>query len=104
MVLLAVAGILFLREFLDQRVKQPSDIAGIGGARLEAVASFGKTRPVVQTPGPEEKNRRTVTEVSGFVKGHPTLLNGKYAEVIMRGYLAGGEAGGEGEATAPAAP
>ncbi len=77
---------------------------GIGNARLEAVASFGKTRPVVQTPGPEERNRRTVTEVSGFVKGHPTLLNGKYAEVIMRGYLASGATGGEGEAPAPTAP
>ena len=37
LVLLVVAGILFLREFLDQRVKQPSDIAGIGGARLLGV-------------------------------------------------------------------
>jgi peptidoglycan-associated lipoprotein len=79
---------------------------GIGNARLEAVASFGKTRPVVQTPGPEEKNRRTVTEVSGFVKGHPALLNGKYAAIIWRDYVIGAQqaAGGEGEAAAPAAP
>jgi hypothetical protein len=70
------------------------------------VASFGKTRPVVQTPGPEEKNRRTVTEVSGFVKGHPALLNGKYAAIIWRDYVIGAQqaAGGEGEAAAPAAP
>ena len=60
---------------------------GISTARLEAVASFGKTRPVVQTPGPEERNRRTVTEVTGFVKGSSTLLNGKYAEVIFREYV-----------------
>ena len=60
---------------------------GISRNRLEAMASFGETRPVVQTPGPEEQNRRTVTEVSGFVKNHPTLLNGKYAEVIHREYL-----------------
>jgi len=60
---------------------------GISRNRLEAMSSFGETRPVVQTPGPEEQNRRTVTEVSGFVKSHPTLLNGKYAEVIHREYL-----------------
>lgn len=62
---------------------------GISRSRLEAVVSFGKTRPVIQTSGPEERNRRTVTEVSGFVKGHPALLNGKYAEVIFREYVAG---------------
>lgn len=59
---------------------------GIGGARLEAVASFGKTRPVVQTNGPEERNRRTVTEVSGFVENHPLVLNGKYAAIVWRTY------------------
>jgi len=62
---------------------------GISTSRLEAVASFGKTRPVVQTTAPEERNRRTVTEVTGFVKGHPMLLNGKYAEVIFREYVEG---------------
>ena len=64
---------------------------GINGARLEAVVSFGKTRPVVQTAGPEERNRRTVTEVSGFVKGHPALLNGKYAAIIFRDYITNAE-------------
>ena len=62
---------------------------GIGGSRLEAVASFGKTRPVIQTSGPEQRNRRTVTEVSGFVKGNPMVLNGKYAAIIWRSYVAG---------------
>ena len=60
---------------------------GIGGSRLEAVASFGKTRPVIQPSGPEQRNRRTVTEVSGFTKGSATLLNGKYAAVIFREYV-----------------
>ena len=64
---------------------------GINGARLEAVVSYGKTRPVIQTQGPEERNRRTVTEVSGFVKGHPTLLNGKYAQIIFRDYVQSAE-------------
>ncbi|MBE0552480.1 MAG: OmpA family protein [Rhodobacteraceae bacterium] len=60
---------------------------GIGSARLEAVVSYGKTRPVIQTPGPEQRNRRTVTEVVGFMKNHPMVLNGKYAEIIMREYV-----------------
>jgi peptidoglycan-associated lipoprotein len=60
---------------------------GISRSRLEAIASYGETRPVVQTAAPEIRNRRTVTEVSGFVKNHPALLNGKYAAVIHREYL-----------------
>ena len=59
---------------------------GVSRARLEAVVSFGKTRPIIQTSQPEQRNRRTVTEVSGFVKGHPMVLNGKYAEIIWRTY------------------
>jgi peptidoglycan-associated lipoprotein len=60
---------------------------GIGRARLEAVVSYGETRPVVNTQDRERRNRRTVTEVSGFVQDHPLILNGKYAEVIWRGYV-----------------
>lgn len=60
---------------------------GISLARLEAVASFGETQPVVQTQSPEQRNRRTVTEVIGFVKGQGRGLNGKYAEVIFREYV-----------------
>ena len=32
-------------------------------------------------------HRRTVTEVSGFVKNNPLILNGKYAQVIFREYV-----------------
>lgn len=60
---------------------------GISTTRLEAVVSYGKTQPVIQTPGPEERNRRTVTEVSGFVNDSEMLLNGKYAAIIMREYI-----------------
>lgn len=60
---------------------------GISRDRLEAVASFGETRPVVATQDRELRNRRTVTEVSGFVENHPMVLNGKYAEVIFREYV-----------------
>lgn len=60
---------------------------GIGTARLEAVVSHGKTQPVIATPGPEQANRRTVTEVTGFVKGNPTVMNGKYAAIVWRSYV-----------------
>ncbi len=65
---------------------------GISRSRLEAVASFGETRPVIQTNGQERRNRRTVTEVSGFVDSHPSVLDGQYAEIIHRGYVASGTA------------
>jgi peptidoglycan-associated lipoprotein len=60
---------------------------GISRSRLEAVVSYGKTRPIVQTDQPEMRNRRTVTEVSGFVDNHPLVLNGKYAQIIWREYV-----------------
>ena len=61
---------------------------GISRSRLEAVVSFGETQPLVVTQGRERRNRRTVTEVSGFVKRHPTVLDGKYAQIIYRDYIA----------------
>jgi peptidoglycan-associated lipoprotein len=60
---------------------------GVSRSRLEAVVSYGKTRPIVQTTEPEMRNRRTVTEVSGFVESHPLVLNGKYAAIIWREYV-----------------
>lgn len=60
---------------------------GISRSRLEALVSFGETRPVVQTTSPEERNRRTVTEVSGWVQARQGGLNGKYVEVIYREYV-----------------
>ncbi|WP_019954759.1 OmpA family protein [Yoonia vestfoldensis] len=60
---------------------------GISRDRLEAVVSFGQTQPLIQTPEPERRNRRTVTEVSGFVETSPMLLNGKYAAVVFREYV-----------------
>ncbi len=61
---------------------------GISGSRLQALVSYGKTRPVIHTDAPEERNRRTVTEVSGFARKYAGLLNGKYAEIIFRSYVA----------------
>lgn len=60
---------------------------GISRSRLQAVVSLGETQPLVVTEERELRNRRTVTEVSGLVKKHPALLNGKYAEVIFREYI-----------------
>lgn len=61
---------------------------GISRSRLEAVVSYGETQPLIYTQDRERRNRRTVTEVSGFVGRHPTVLNGKYAAIIHREYIA----------------
>lgn len=61
---------------------------GIDRSRLDAVVSRGQTQPLVVTEGRERRNRRTVTEVSGFVGSHPSVLNGRYAEIIFRDYVA----------------
>ncbi|MDF0599797.1 OmpA family protein [Psychromarinibacter sp. C21-152] len=76
---------------------------GIHRGRLEAVVSYGETQPIIYTEQPEMRNRRAVTEVSGFVQNHPLVLNGKYADVIFREYVesateqsSSDEGGGEG--------
>ncbi len=60
---------------------------GISRSRLEAVVSYGETQPLVVTDGRERRNRRTVTEVSGFLGRNPTVMDGKYAEIIYREYV-----------------
>lgn len=60
---------------------------GIGRDRLEAMVSYGDTQPLIVTEGRERRNRRTVTEVIGFVQSHPMVLNGRYAQIIMRDYV-----------------
>lgn len=60
---------------------------GISRSRLEAVVSFGERQPLIVTEGKERRNRRTVTEVSGFVQNHPTVMQGKYAEIVYRDYV-----------------
>ncbi len=61
---------------------------GIGRDRLEALVSFGETQPLIVTQGRERRNRRTVTEVSGFVQSHPMVMDGRYAEVVYRETIA----------------
>lgn len=82
---------------------------GISRSRLEALVSYGETQPVIPTPGPEQQNRRTVTEVSGFVQRHKNILDGKYAEVIYREYITSAKpapvvVAGQQAAAAAAAP
>lgn len=52
---------------------------GIPRKQLEAVVSFGETQPLIVSEGRERRNRRTVTEVSGFLSGEPVIIDGKYA-------------------------
>lgn len=73
---------------------------GIERSRLEAVVSRGETQPLIVTEGRERANRRTVTEVSGFVQSHPSVLDGKYAQIVYRDYVASAASSTSG----PAAP
>jgi outer membrane protein OmpA-like peptidoglycan-associated protein len=60
---------------------------GIERSRLEAVISEGETQPLVATQERERKNRRTVTEVSGFVESDPLIIDSRYADIIHREYI-----------------
>ncbi|QFT64152.1 OmpA family protein [Roseivivax sp. THAF30] len=60
---------------------------GVNLGRLEAVVSYGETQPLIVTQGRERRNRRTVTEVSGFVQSHQNVLDGKYAQIVYREYV-----------------
>lgn len=60
---------------------------GVSRSRLEAVVSNGETQPLIQTQDRERQNRRAVTEVSGFLQNHPTVMNGQYALIIQRAYI-----------------
>ena len=69
---------------------------GVRKGQVEAVASFGETRPLVNTQEPERLNRRTVTEVFGLdrrVTSH--LFDGKKSvETYNSGSPATGYIGG----------
>lgn len=60
---------------------------GIGRGRLEALVSRGQREPVIATQAPERQNRRAVTQVSGFVRRHPTVMSGQYAQIIHREFV-----------------
>lgn len=44
---------------------------GASVEQLDSIVSFGLTQPIIQTPNPEERNRRAVTEVSGYLRPGP---------------------------------
>lgn len=69
---------------------------GISRHRLQALVSLGESQPVVATDGEERQNRRTVTEVTGFMGNNDLVLDGRYAEIVYRGYRSAGagETGG----------
>ncbi|TCO69182.1 outer membrane protein OmpA-like peptidoglycan-associated protein [Rhodovulum euryhalinum] len=60
---------------------------GISRSRLEAVASYGETQPLVVTEGRERRNRRTVTEVWGFLEPKRLIHDGKYMQRTYGLYL-----------------
>lgn len=61
---------------------------GVSRSRVRAVVSRGQREPVIATPEPERQNRRAVTQVSGFVRRHPTVMDGQYARIIHREFVA----------------
>lgn len=66
---------------------------GIDRGRLDALVSLGETQPLVATPNRELRNRRTVTEVSGFMQDHPMVLDGNYADIVYRTYTGSASSG-----------
>ncbi|MEM9708055.1 MAG: OmpA family protein [Pseudomonadota bacterium] len=64
---------------------------GISRSRLEALVSFGETRPLIVTDERERRNRRTVTEVSGLAKRVNPGLDGRYAAILDRDYVESAE-------------
>jgi outer membrane protein OmpA-like peptidoglycan-associated protein len=60
---------------------------GVAEEQLEAVVSFGKVMPVIDTPRREERNRRAVTEVSGFLR-----IGGRTTQAVPCSFLSDGYA------------
>lgn len=61
---------------------------GVPRGSILAVVSRGQTQPLVVREGREPRNRRTVTEIDGLLRRRPTLMNGEYAAIIHREYVA----------------
>jgi outer membrane protein OmpA-like peptidoglycan-associated protein len=55
---------------------------GVMPGQLEAIVSFGETQPRIDTARREERNRRTVTEVAGYLR-----MGGVSLEAIPCSYL-----------------
>jgi peptidoglycan-associated lipoprotein len=64
---------------------------GVPRSSILATVSRGATQPLVVSQGYEPANRRTVTEIDGVVRRHPTVMNGEYARIVHRQYIASAE-------------
>lgn len=63
---------------------------GVPRKNLIAVVSKGESEPLIDTQDRERLNRRTVTAVSGFVKGYiGDDFDGKVAVRVYNGYVGG---------------
>jgi outer membrane protein OmpA-like peptidoglycan-associated protein len=81
-------GLRRARAVVDFLVSQ-----GVQRDRLAALVSRGESEPLVPTEAEERRNRRAVTEVSGFARDNPLVTDGRYAQIVYRAYTATG--GGE---------
>ena len=61
---------------------------GVPRRSIIAVVSRGENQPLIVSEGREPANRRTVTEISGSVRRRATRMNGEYARIIQREYIA----------------
>lgn len=61
---------------------------GVPRSSILATVSRGATQPLVVSQGYEPANRRTVTEIDGVVRRHPTVMNGEHARILHRRYVA----------------
>ncbi len=70
---------------------------GVRRGQVQAVASFGETRPLVNTQNRERLNRRTVTQVVGVHRHARGFdFDGKVANGIYNEYAGIGAEGGDG--------
>jgi len=63
---------------------------GVPHRSIIAIVSRGEEQPLIVSEGREPANRRTVTEISGAIRRHPNVMNGEYARIIHREYVASG--------------
>lgn len=61
---------------------------GVPPRSIIAVVSRGESQPLIVSEGREPKNRRTVTEISGMMRRGTDIMNGEYARIIQREYIA----------------
>lgn len=61
---------------------------GVPHRSILAVVSRGERQPLIVSEGREPANRRTVTEISGVIRRAHDTMNGEYARVIHREYVA----------------